>query len=243
VLVSGGAGAPTWSAQSSLTAGNVSGTVAIANGGTGQTTAAAAFGALKQDATTSATGVVSLATSAEAIAGTDASKALTAATHAASKIIIGTQQNTTSGTAINFSSVVPSWAKRVTVMFRGVSTSGVSNYQVRLGTSGGIVSSGYSSYFGYLVNDVNANTASGTAGFGIINDNAANALHGSMTLTLMDAASNVWVQSHAIGDIGGGAVKHGGGSVALAGVLTSIQITTVNGTDTFDAGTVNIAWE
>lgn len=66
--------------QYQLAAGGVVGTVAIANGGTGQTTAAAAFGALKQDATTSATGVVELATSAEAIAGSDAVRAITPAT-------------------------------------------------------------------------------------------------------------------------------------------------------------------
>ena len=77
VFVSGGAGAPSWVAQSALTAGNVSGTVAIANGGTGQTTAAAAFGVLKQDATTSATGVVELATDAETQTGTDTARAIT----------------------------------------------------------------------------------------------------------------------------------------------------------------------
>jgi hypothetical protein len=53
--------------------------VAIADGGTGQSTASAAFGALKQDATTTATGVSELATSAEAITGTDTTRAVTVA--------------------------------------------------------------------------------------------------------------------------------------------------------------------
>lgn len=51
--------------------------VGIAQGGHGQVTAAAGFNVLKQDATTEATGVVELATSAEAKAGT-AGKVLTA---------------------------------------------------------------------------------------------------------------------------------------------------------------------
>lgn len=47
VLVSGGAGAPVaWATNISGNAANVTGTVAIANGGTGQTTASAAFNAL-----------------------------------------------------------------------------------------------------------------------------------------------------------------------------------------------------
>ena len=57
----------------------VTGTLAIGNGGTGQTSAANAFGALKQAATSSATGVVELATTGEADTGTDTSRAVTCA--------------------------------------------------------------------------------------------------------------------------------------------------------------------
>lgn len=53
--------------------------IAIGSGGTGQTTAAAAFNALKQDATDAVTGVVELATTAEAQAGTDTTRAITPA--------------------------------------------------------------------------------------------------------------------------------------------------------------------
>ena len=51
--------------------------LAIADGGTGASTAANAFLALKQDASTTVTGVVQLATDVEAAAGTDALKSLT----------------------------------------------------------------------------------------------------------------------------------------------------------------------
>lgn len=57
---------------------NWSGTaLAISNGGTGQTSAANAFGALKQAATDSASGVVELATAAETTTGTDTGRAVT----------------------------------------------------------------------------------------------------------------------------------------------------------------------
>lgn len=56
--------------------------VAIANGGTGETSAANAFNALKQAASDLATGVVELATQAEVDAGVDATRVLTPATAA-----------------------------------------------------------------------------------------------------------------------------------------------------------------
>lgn len=65
------------SAPTSFPAAGLTGTVAIANGGTGQATAADAFNAIKQSATESATGVVELATAAESQALTDATRSIT----------------------------------------------------------------------------------------------------------------------------------------------------------------------
>lgn len=114
LLQTNGAGAPTWvnpaslsvssatSATTATTANNVSGTVAIANGGTGQTTAANAFAALKQDATTAATGVVELATNAEVQAGSDTVRAVTPAAFASASFGTSSQswQNVTGARAI-----------------------------------------------------------------------------------------------------------------------------------------------
>lgn len=60
-------------------ASHITGTLPILNGGTGQTTAATAFTALKQAASETATGVVELATNAEVATGTDTARAVTPA--------------------------------------------------------------------------------------------------------------------------------------------------------------------
>lgn len=66
-------------ASVAITGGTITGItdLAIVDGGTGASTAAAAFTALKQDATTTATGVVELATDAETITGTDTVRGVT----------------------------------------------------------------------------------------------------------------------------------------------------------------------
>ena len=61
--------------------------VGIAHGGTGASTASAAFTALKQDASATATGVVELATAAEVQTGTDTARAVTPDTLAAKSVI------------------------------------------------------------------------------------------------------------------------------------------------------------
>ncbi len=66
--------APTISGAYTISGGT---DIAIADGGTGQSTAAAAFTALKQDASLTATGVVELSTDAEAIAKSDTGRAVT----------------------------------------------------------------------------------------------------------------------------------------------------------------------
>jgi len=55
-------------------------------------------------------------------------------------IVSGTAVASTSGTSIDFTSI-PSWVKRVTVMFAGVSTNGTGSYLIQIGDSGGIETS------------------------------------------------------------------------------------------------------
>jgi len=179
---------------------------------------------------------------AGAVVGTTDTQTLTNKTIQGGAITSGTAVASTSGTSIDFTSI-PSWVKRITVMFNAVSTNGTSNYQVQVG-SGSVTTSGYSGYNSRQggsapYNFYNANSA----GF-ITNANgsATTIVIGSVVLTLL--GSNVWIAS---GQTTDNQATNGTssciGAVSLSGVLDRVRITTVNGTDTFDAGSVNILYE
>ena len=153
-------------------------------------------------------------------------------------LVSGTVVASTSGTSIDFTGI-PSWAKRVTVMFQGVSTSGTSSWVVRIG-NGSIISSGYSSASTYFVAG-GLNTQSDTSGFLIRSDNAANFISGAMVI--YNFSGNTWIETW-VGGNGPNTQTHlGGGQLTLGGTLDRLRITTVNGTDTFDAGSINILYE
>ena len=150
----------------------------------------------------------------------------------------GTAISTTSGTSHDFTSI-PSWVKRITLSLAGVSTTGSSNVQVLLGDSGGVEVTGYS---GVMI--ANAASTQLTTGVLLIGSNAASVtLYGQLTFTLLDSATNTWAFTGIAGR--GDSVQYAfiGGAKALSGVLDRIRLTTVNGTDTFDAGSVNILYE
>jgi hypothetical protein len=226
-----------------ITGGTVSGLttdLAIADGGTGASTALAAFDALKQAATATYVGAVELATNAEAQAGTDTTRALTPANLVAAKIIPGTAQASTSGTSIDFTGVIPSWANRVTVLFNSVSTNGTSPLLVQLGTSSSLETINYK----YNVSEGSGRAASAAAaGFVVTYSNAiANDWCGQVVLCQL--GSNIWCESGVLGLPSGTAqVNISGGVKTLSGALNRIRVTTVGGTDTFDAGSINIMWE
>jgi len=149
----------------------------------------------------------------------------------------------TSGTAVTFTGI-PSWVKRITVMFQGVSTSGSSNFFIRLGTASGIDSS--SGYTG--VSQRSAASASSEVTFGtsfLINvANATTLLSGNAVFTLLNASTNLWTFTFTGGDSANSAMLQCGGYKTLtAGVLTQLIVGSANGTDTFDAGSINILYE
>jgi hypothetical protein len=155
-------------------------------------------------------------------------------------ITSGVAVASTSGTAIDFTGI-PSWVKRVTVMFSEVSTSGTSNIQVQLGDAGGIENAGY-------VGTATANSSASTpvtinisTGFLLSGTSvAANTTQGLMSICLL--GSNTWVESF-VGGRDNTVDLRGSGTKTLSDTLTQLRITTVNGTDTFDAGTINIMYE
>jgi hypothetical protein len=167
---------------------------------------------------------------------------ITSSTGTTYPLVLGTAQATTSGTSIDFTDI-PSWVKRITIMYSGVSTSGTSNWLIQLGDSGGVENTGYLGVGTFL-----GATTSGTnytAGFGLPIGGATHVLHGTVVLTLLSGSTNTWTAMGNLGGTGGAAgyIYSTGGAKSLSGTLDRVRLTTVNGTDTFDAGSVNILYE
>jgi hypothetical protein len=152
------------------------------------------------------------------------------------QMVLATSQATTSGTSKDFTGI-PSWAKRITASFVGVSTNGSSIVQIQLGTSSGFVTSGY----------LGAATVSGVStaySSGILIQqigSSAYTRHGSIVIN--NVTGNTWAAFGVIAISDQARTDFTAGSIALAATLTQLRITTVNGTDAFDAGTVNILYE
>ena len=169
----------------------------------------------------------------------DGSASVTINSGAILGITSGTAVASTSGTSIDFTSL-PAWVKRITVMFNEVSSNGTSMSLIQLGTG---ATPTYTTS-GYLSTSAGIATTPGitpyTTGFGTRNDTAAAVMSGHMLLT--NISGNIWLSSHS-GKISTALAICGGGSVTLGATLTAIRITSVNGTDTFDAGSINILYE
>lgn len=155
-------------------------------------------------------------------------------------LTLGTAQASTSGTSISFTGI-PSWVKRLTFMLRGVSTNGTSNWLIQLGTSSGFTTTGYFSYSCRLAgSSVNGGTNI-TTGIGIVANSAAYIISGSVIISKIDGDS--WVAQGMLTESSSNNGFPVTGSVALAGEFDRIRLTTVNGTDAFDAGLINIIYE
>ena len=182
-----------------------------------------------------------LTVSAPLVAGSN-TVTLPAATGTISLLAQATSVASTSGTSIDFTSI-PSWVKRITVMFTGVSTNGTSPPQIQIG-AGSVTTSGYLGS-NSVVAGAGVVTVNFTSGFGIgINTSnwlAANILHGSIVLSLI--TGNTWSASGCTSISNAANSFLTSGSIALGGTLDRVRITTVNGTDTFDAGSINIMYE
>jgi hypothetical protein len=169
-----------------------------------------------------------------------------AGTSSGSTITSRTAVASTSGTSIDFTSI-PSWVKRITVMLNGVSTNGTSNLLIRLGTAGGIQTSTYS---GGTWGGQSAGSVSLTAwATGIELQHAAivdtaDILRGTVVINLIDSSSNTWSVMSTLYRSGAVASYSScAGNIVLSGVTTTIRITTTSGSDTFDAGSINILYE
>jgi hypothetical protein len=157
----------------------------------------------------------------------------------------GTAVTSTSGTSIDFTGL-PSWVKRIVVMFNAVSLSGNSTFRIQLGTGATptYTTSGYVT-FGVTFSASGLGAATDTGGFPIgQNQTAAGVTTYGGNCMITNVTGNTWSYMAMCGGssaTNGGLL--GGGSVPLGAVLTAVRVTTINGTDTFDAGSINIQYE
>ena len=160
-----------------------------------------------------------------------------------SDIVSGVTQASTSGTAITFSSI-PSWVKRITVMFNGVSSASTSYLLTQIG-SGSMATSGYASTMTAITNasPVTVNIT----GYGFLSGTfqlAGQNYSGMAVLTTL--GSNIWTCSVNTSDTISARNCFGSGSITLGGTLDQLRVifsTTGSPVDTFDAGSINILYE
>lgn len=154
-------------------------------------------------------------------------------------LVSGTAVASTSGTSIDFTSI-PAGVRRITVMLNGVSNTGSSSSMlVQLGTSAGVTTSGYLGASSLIAATVTSQNF--TTGFGSRSQDANAVLHGTFVINLI--SGNTWVCSGVLANSNTATTVTLGGSVALAATLDRVRITSLSGTDTFDAGSINIFYE
>ena len=173
----------------------------------------------------------------------DGSASVTINSGAVLGITSGTAVASTSGTSIDFTGI-PSWVKRITINFSGVSTNGTNIPLLQIGDSGGVETSGYLGSGSSVFNGSTTSAVLQTTGFGIGGGMIATIIfNGAIQITLLDSTANTWCANGVLGRSDVACVFNCGGAKSLSATLDRVRITTVGGTDTFDAGTINILYE
>lgn len=160
-----------------------------------------------------------------------------------SPIRLGTLQNTTSQTFRDFTGI-PSWARRVVLLFNGVSTTGASDLLIQLGVGSTPTTSGYLNGQSIFSWGSGILSSTSTAGIPVYNNAAAYVWSGRVVIERLDASSNNWVVTATLNNTQTSpAAVVSSGVAVLSGVLGMVRLTTASGTPTFDAGSLNLAWE
>ncbi len=159
----------------------------------------------------------------------------------ANPLTLGTSQSA-SGSSIDFTGI-PSWVKRITVMIAGVSTAAAGTARIRIGTSSGIVTTGYVG--GNMTNtqtptNVATSLSASPEGLGAFSTTDGNVLVNG-TYVITNVTGNTWISSGMVYRTNDGIGMYSNAYIALGGTLDRVSV--VATTSTFDAGTVNIIYE
>jgi len=212
-------------------AADVTGTLPVANGGTGAVTHTTNSVLIGEG--TSAISSVAPGTSGNVLTS-DGTDWASSAAAGGGGFTSETVQTTTSGTTKTFSSL-PSGLKIIHIMCNEISITTANTTYIRIGDSGGIETTGYIATTGRIQTSVLV--ASATIGFIFGRNDAATLFSGIVTLTLIDSSANTWVASHS-GKSSTTLAIAGGGVKSLSGELTQVQLFVDGGT--LDNGSINI---
>jgi len=152
--------------------------------------------------------------------------------------IVSDTVKTATGSSVEFTGI-PSWVKRITVMFYDLSTTSTNAPRVQLGTASSYETSGYSAGATAVSGSPVWGGGSNIDGFLLTGQVAASTqITGALVLT--NITGNVWVAALAGNNPAGSAIC-GGGYKSLGGVLTRLQL--IPSLGTFDLGSINILYE
>ena len=170
----------------------------------------------------------------------DGSASVTINSGAVLGITSGTAITLTTQTAPEFTNI-PSWVKRITISVSGLSSNGGSNYLIQSG-SGSYETSGYLG--ASTTTAASASTSNYTTGFGIGNGAGAttNVIHGVGTMVLVNSSTNTWAFSFVGGNSDSTRAVFSGGSKSFTGTIDRLRFY-IDGTQYFDAGSINILYE
>lgn len=154
------------------------------------------------------------------------------------------QTATTSGTSVELTTAIPSWATEIEVMLSGVSTDAVNQPAlIQLGDAGGYETTSYVASVA-VIETTNCGETNITAGFQTARAGeyaAADELTGVVRLSRWDASEHLWL-AHGVITASGSEIHFLSGSKTLSDALTSIQLTTPGGTAAFDAGEARVRY-
>jgi hypothetical protein len=156
------------------------------------------------------------------------------------QIISGTAV-TASSTSVDFTGI-PAWVKRITVMLSGISTTGTSSFLIQLGDSGGVENTGYTATATQGNTTPTISTATSTAGLVLTGTIVAASTY-SGQINILQLTANTWLANGTVLNLTAGTMAINSGTKTLSDVLDRVRITTSGGTDTFDAGTINIIYD
>jgi hypothetical protein len=182
----------------------------------------------------------SITVAAPAVSGSN-TQTLAAVTGTLAPLVSGTTITLTNQTAPDFTGI-PSWVKRITLMFNGVSANSTGIPLIQLGDSGGYETTGYSA-MSTTVTTTNNTTrgVTSTSGFLISYAGGATEIYsGSFTFSLL--GSNTWACVGMNFNPTSNSVNNTSGVKTLSDTLTSLRLF-IDGTQFFDAGTINILFE